>query len=156
MFLLQRCSVVVILALLAATGGCSPAGKLVPVKGKVVLTGGKPLPKFVMGSINLIPVDTSVKGVRSANSSINAETGEFEFTTETLSTANRKRFIGAATGEYKVTVDISTKYPPDNKSRNVVDVKYLNVETTDKTVKIERASDSLVIELDPFVATKKK
>ena len=142
-----------ILVLSTLVLGCKDSAKLVPVSGKVVLKGGSPLPKFQMGNISLIPVNPSGSptGPRPASGEIDNSDSTFSLSSVSQSSKTRRPNPGVVPGEYKVVLTIFDRYPPGPKSKGgIVDRKYMLPETTDYTVKIDKAAQDLVIEVDPY------
>ena len=118
--------------------GCDGRPRRVPVAGKILIDG-KPL---TSGFVQMVPADA-----RPAYGKIQPD-GSFRMTTF-------DEDDGCVPGEHKVTV---IAYEPlgATKTRWLVPAKYQDAATTDKTVKIEKAVEDLVIELSwdggaPFV-----
>ncbi len=125
----------VIVAVTCSVVGCGGGGpRIVKVSG-TVLVDGKPLnlPPGVQGFVQFVP-----PGARPASGSIDPQTGRFSLTTE-------KPEDGCVVGDHKVAVII--RVMAGNESFSLIDEKYEKPETSGITVKIDRPTDKLEINL---------
>jgi hypothetical protein len=116
---------------LAAALGCGDSKGRLQVTGSVKFPDGTIPQGPASGYVQFNVDDTGSPDARGASGAIDKETGEFVLYTE-------KPGDGAYPGKYKVTLAVSSTYPPrPNGASSLVPLEYTQVDTTPLSVEID-------------------